>query len=371
MRCNYILIFGFKTDNGLLNNEVENGVAAYKKKYEGRANGVFDITVNSANKEWKKDADDQFKKIISQLPALASTQKKKLGGHGLGKNKSEINDLSPNQNKMEQPDQDPSPTIGLYLLAHGNHENTDPPLKDLVPVVAGFIMGCNFKFRKINLMACAAAGLSPSVDLVNKTVLGTFCELLKKQMVHETARLDGLAVCGYQAVTATYDPDTEYYRKKYNENNNKVISDGTDWSADKGKVRTLIKEIRKDHFNWRTTHPMTIDMKKYDTLYDGIKGDAETNYKGNDKPKIGDKLKNAQISFRFRTLADEALKDTQLKQMWQYMQTKRVLVCESKTNVFRKGSLADYTENGTIRDLVTLVGKLKDGYPIITAAITT
>ena len=49
----------------------------------------------------------------------------------------------------------------------------------------------------------------------------------------------------------------------------------------------------------------------------------------------------------------------------------RVLVYDIKNNAFRQGSLADYTDKGTIKDLVTLVEKLKDGYPTITGVITT
>ena len=73
--------------------------------------------------------------------------------------------------------------------------------------------------------------------------------------------------------------------------------------------------------SWRTTHPMTVDMKSYRTLYDVIKGNAETQYKGKNNPKMGDKLKNGPISALFRDLAEKALKDEQLRQMWQYMQT--------------------------------------------------
>lgn len=178
MQCNYILIFGFRTDNQLLNNEVENGVAAYKKKYAARADGIFEIMVNSANKSWPKEADDQFNSIMSKLGGQASHQNTlKPGGYGSNKNKSEIADSSSNQNKMEKPDEEPSPNIGLYLLLHGNHSQTDPPLQDLVPVISGFIISSNFKFRKINLMACAAAGLSSSVDLVKDLV--TLVEQLK------------------------------------------------------------------------------------------------------------------------------------------------------------------------------------------------
>jgi hypothetical protein len=224
--------------------------------------------------------------------------------------------------------------VGMYLLLHANTDDTAPSASVLGQVISEFI-NRGAKFRKINLTGCRGAGDRYQSDAIQKSAMYRLCQqLLINVSTDMRSNMIGLMVSGYTGISCTYNPKSNYSKTAFG-NDFVAESNMLNWNGEKEERPWTIFR-RNEKGPYEPTHV----TERYDI--EAIKSDCDAEKKnGGNNPK---RLKaNANRLFNKHKI---------LKSFKDYIETKVVLVYNLGINGFQQGSLAEYTDNENIKELV-------------------
>jgi hypothetical protein len=337
MKCKHIILVSFYTNDTKQNNEITDSREAYSKKYEATST-IARVNCTIQTEGWEKKALDDLKAVRESI------------------------------NSKDEPT-----NVGMYLLLHADTKDTEPEAVKLAELVSN-IINDGLILRKINITGCFGAGGAYTSDIVQKSALTRFCSKLAERVKDDKrANMKKLAVCGYQGVVATYEPGCNYCMSKFKPIDNTYKSD---WSGGEregvGLIRTII--AREGGKTWMPTH---LTKKTDINAIEGIpKTVQETAWKqaklGDDKQRVLKDQEKGKLNKKLKTAAYKAINDNDiLVSLSKYIQTKIVLVYDHASNKFKMGSLADYTDNETMRQMVVVTEDLMEKRGSIRLTLTT
>ncbi|WP_213302387.1 hypothetical protein [Paraburkholderia sacchari] len=268
-------------------------------------------------------------------------------------------------------------TVGIYFLCHGAAQQMKPDPDLLAELVYAFFFKGGIPLNKINLAACKGAGGKFHQPTFEKSSAWKFCKTLETLADSEKFKLpNALAVCAYNVNITTFDPSADIFRqKKYA--NTKLVG----FDQKEGDVHSAIMTYSgNDVAKLEVTHPPVqahgallanalnvVVASCNETAWTKCKGAfGEVGKKYNSLAEAngdGAQIQAAKLSqygAQFNKAMVHALNgftgDKQLMNAIEsYVQNKIVLVFRPATGRFEVGSIADYTDNGVLRDLVTAV----------------
>lgn len=227
--------------------------------------------------------------------------------------------------------------VGLYWCVHGNVQETKPPISDLAATTATIINQFQLPLHKINVSACFSAGTGAKkgkfpIDDVRTSMLSEFCRQLAKACKPEA--IDGLMVAGYRALIVMYhSPD-------------QGLDLGANAYFKKMKTTTVLQGAHNTYQGGdgalSPTHPYapaSHDVTAAGELAQQLR-DAKT-----------DKLRVRLIEKNKNTPAMKLLNELEL-----YILSKLVLRFNATTRQWTFTTIAEYSENPNVKQMVTAIG---------------
>ena len=263
-------------------------------------------------------------------------------------------------------------SVGIYLLCHGGAETMKPSAEKLAAWVARYVFDVGIPLNKINLAACKSAGGKFHQGTFAKSSVHIFCAELQR-LAGQGVLPDGLAVCAYNVNITTFDPEAPIFLHKYH----KVPREGFDEKV--GPVHSATMTYSGRELTQLTiTHPSVTAGGA--ALTQALSGAlAESEAAAWQAVKGGFGKAGQHPSFVAAALAAAPLKEAHIQKyeaqvvkqlvqrvngapdpalrsaMERYVQEKIVLVYNATTSQFSVGSLASYTDNAILRDLVSAI----------------
>ena len=249
---------------------------------------------------------------------------------------------------------------GLYLIIHSG-ATTSNPSAEVLAVIVSELYSAGLKFRKINLAGCFSAGNKAST--VPRSPLAAFTSYLIKILGKDKDRLKGTSVCGYQMEVTTFDQESKHYQNlvESDRNGGKGFAKPSH-TAGVHNLFQVTKEKRLLATHAPVTGAQVASITNFNTRYDKIYDKGP--YQKAKTPEEKEKTFLAQMGVvdKQQKIGDQPLADdlqVLVNNYEVYLRNKLVVVYSPDKGTFIPSSLADYTDNATIRSMIVQVEKTK------------
>ncbi|CAD6560083.1 hypothetical protein LMG27952_07034 [Paraburkholderia hiiakae] len=275
-------------------------------------------------------------------------------------------------------------SVGLYLAAHfvKAKGDTAPPMASMAKIAAKYYEA-GLRFQKINLNACFSAGQPGHAIEVGLKYEGNlvidFCQNLVATLKDATffasgqamplTVLDGCMVAGYRSQVVLYNPAHDFFKKPA-----QGTSDPYEWSK---KLPNRVGNVFRESGGYYFAHPkndksfnemLPVEKEKIyaNTKIGNLLAGKKYTVRGHDAPYFSDQdypdltiteprsglpeLKEVEVGDLFRNQNLAAY----FKCILHYILTKKIVRFGNAGNISQI-SIADYSENGDIKEMVTTV----------------
>lgn len=270
--------------------------------------------------------------------------------------------------------------VGLYLLCHGGATEMHPKADKLATLVHLIVRDLGIGFRKISLAACRSAGQKLKTEAFQASPAHLFCKTLEgllQQDERSRPLLDGVQAAAWQVCITTFDDASGYWKDggwKSKKTTELKVGPGLQG------IRSAVMSFPEPTLELSSTHPSmkTDSAKRALAEVKQVIGECWmakrneygcSNYRTHQEAIDAKALKDVHLGM-FVKQVNKRLGETKqvTAAMASYAKIKIVMRYDAKQNRWAIGSLADYTDNQDLSQLMRLTyflsEDLRDGLAI-------